>query len=320
MDHDHNFKNLILDYPYDALELFAPSEADNVRQGARITPIREEQLKNRLGDRFRELDVPLLVEWANGERAGIAFAIEEETDPQRFSIHRLAHYCLDLAELYTMDRVVPVVVFLHAGSFPRELVLGTRKRTYLRFEFVSCALAELPFERYRGSTNVVARLNLPNMRYAPDERVDVYADALRGLNALETDPNKKAKYIDFIDIYAALDETEQRLYVQKYPQEAEVMSSFAERFRQEGMQQGRQEGMQQGRQEGIQQGRQEGMQQGRQEGMQQGEAQILMRLLARKFGELPVDIRHRVESADSERLLLWSERVLTATSLDEVLQ
>ena len=296
MDHDQNFKNLILDYPYDALELFAPSEAEMVRQGARITPIREEQLKDRLGDRFRELDVPLLVEWPNGERVGIAFAIEEETDPRRFSIHRLAHYCLDLAELYQMDRVVPVVVFLHAGNFRRELVLGTGQREYLRFGFLACALAELPFEHYRDSVNLVARLNLPNMRYAPQQRVDVYAHALRGLNALEADPQKKSKYMDFIDIYAALDETEQKLYVQKYPQEAEIMSNFAERFRQEGRHEGRQEGR------------------------QEGEAQILTRLLARKFGELPVDIRRQVESADSERLLLWSERVLTATSLEEVLQ
>jgi len=32
-----------------------------VDAGARILPIREEQLKERLGERFRELDVPLLV-------------------------------------------------------------------------------------------------------------------------------------------------------------------------------------------------------------------------------------------------------------------
>ena len=30
---------------------------------ARIIPLRQEQLKERLGDRFRELDTPLLVEW-----------------------------------------------------------------------------------------------------------------------------------------------------------------------------------------------------------------------------------------------------------------
>ena len=28
-----------------------------------VTPLRQEQLKARLGDRFRELDAPLMVEW-----------------------------------------------------------------------------------------------------------------------------------------------------------------------------------------------------------------------------------------------------------------
>lgn len=60
--------------------------------------MRQEQLQERLGDRFRELDTPLRVEWRNGREA-VVFILEEETDPRRFSIHRLAHYCLNLAEL-----------------------------------------------------------------------------------------------------------------------------------------------------------------------------------------------------------------------------
>ncbi len=64
--HDQNFKNLILDYPRQALEFFAAAEGLDLGQGVRITPIRQEQLKSRLGDRFRELDVPVLVEWPDG--------------------------------------------------------------------------------------------------------------------------------------------------------------------------------------------------------------------------------------------------------------
>ena len=63
MEHDQNFKNLILDYPRDSIELFAANEASGIQSKARIVPIREEQLKDRLGDRFRELDIPMLVEW-----------------------------------------------------------------------------------------------------------------------------------------------------------------------------------------------------------------------------------------------------------------
>ncbi len=56
------------------------------------------------------------MEWPDGRRAALLFVFEEETEPARFSIHRLAHYCLDLAELYATDRVVPVVIFLRPGG------------------------------------------------------------------------------------------------------------------------------------------------------------------------------------------------------------
>ena len=122
--HDQNFKNLILDYPREALAFFAKDEATADLSEARIIPIRQEQLKDRLGDRFRELDVPLLVEWPDGNREAILFILEEETQTNRFSIYRLAHYCLDLAELMETDRVIPIVIFLNTGTRKNRLRLG----------------------------------------------------------------------------------------------------------------------------------------------------------------------------------------------------
>ena len=56
-----------------------------------------------------------------------------------------------------------------------------------------------------------------------------------------------------------------------------------------------------------------------QQGMQQGEAKVLIRLMTRRFGELPDATLREIESADADTLLQWSERVLTAQTLDEVL-
>jgi len=113
------------------LAFFTQEETGDDLNQARIIPIRQEQLKDRLGNRFRELDVPLLVEWPNGNREAIVFVIEEETQSYRFSIHRLAHYCLDLAELMETDRVIPVVIFLNAGTRKTSLHLGGDRHTYL---------------------------------------------------------------------------------------------------------------------------------------------------------------------------------------------
>jgi len=198
-------QSLIIDHPHQALIFFAAAEADEIDEQVRITPMRQEQLQGRLGERFRELDVPLLVEWPNKRREALLFVLEEESDARRFSIHRLAHYCLDLAEMLNITRVVPVVIFLRrASGVEQRLRLGGDRHTYLDFHYLSCALGELPYEDYRHSDNLVAQLNLPNMAYPPQHKVAVYAQAVKGLIALEPDPEKQLKYLDFIDIYTLL--------------------------------------------------------------------------------------------------------------------
>ena len=124
LSHDHNFKNVILDYPIQSIQFFAPEEAKAINQSVRIIPVRQEQLKDRLGDRFRELDTPIMVEWSNGKRAAIVFIFEEETEPGRFSIRRLVCYCSDLSELLKTDRIVPIVIFVKPGRYPLALNLG----------------------------------------------------------------------------------------------------------------------------------------------------------------------------------------------------
>jgi len=58
--------------------------------------------------------------------------------------------------------------------------------------------------------------------------------------------------------------------------------------------------------------------QGVQKGVAQGELRLLLRLLRKRFGDLPGWVEERLRQASSGMLETWSERVLTATSLEEV--
>ncbi len=69
------------------------------------------------------------------------------------------------------------------------------------------------------------------------------------------------------------------------------MTGFAQRFREEGIQQG----------------------------MQRGEARVLTALLQLRFGQVPAHISQRIDTADADTLLRWSERVLNALTIDDVL-
>jgi hypothetical protein len=51
-----------------------------------------------------------------------------------------------------------------------------------------------------------------------------------------------------------------------------------------------------------------------------GEATLLLRLLERKFGPLDRQTRSRISKAGSERLLEWSDRILTAERLEQVFE
>ncbi|MBP7149046.1 MAG: DUF4351 domain-containing protein, partial [Acidobacteria bacterium] len=62
----------------------------------------------------------------------------------------------------------------------------------------------------------------------------------------------------------------------------------------------------------------DGREKGREQGRDEGARELLFRLLRRKFGELPAPATERVLAADHATLLAWTERVLTAATLDDV--
>lgn len=93
----------------------------------------------------------------------------------------------------------------------------------------------------------------------------------------------------------------------------EVKSMLVERAR-EWVEQWKREGLEQG----LEQGLERGLEQGLEQGQLRGEANLLLRQLARRFGEVPGELEARVHGAGFDELHLWGERVLEASSLAEV--
>jgi hypothetical protein len=305
--HDQAFKNLILDYPREAIRFFAPSEAEGIDEAVQILPLRQEQLKERLGERFRELDTPLLVDWGNGRREAIIFMFEEHTESGRFNPFKFAHYCLDIAELQGTRRVVPVLILLHPGEYPVSLEIGSEHATFLQFHYLHCALWKLDSSHYLNSDNLVARLNLPLMHHTPNMKLAVYHQALTGLLDLEKRVEWQRKYWDFIDYYANLDEADLTTYEQEYllrsQQRDTIMGAFQQR-----MEKVKEEYWSKGLAEGLA------------EGIAEGETQILLRLASRRFGALPSWAEDRIRGGNKEQLESWADRLLDASSLDDVFQ
>ena len=96
--------------------------------------------------------------------------------------------------------------------------------------------------------------------------------------------------MEFIDLYAGLDEHEYRRYESEYPQENTAMVGVIQRARDEA----------------------------RQEGIERGERTVLERQLRRRFGRLPAGVVDRLHRASAGDLETWADNVLDAETLDEV--
>lgn len=94
---------------------------------------------------------------------------------------------------------------------------------------------------------------------------------------------------------------------------------LAQYIRNKGYEDGVLQGIQQGVQQGIQQGIQQGLEQGLREGARLEKVSTLKRLLQRKFGALPPWVDERIDHASKDRLDDWTERLLDASSLSDLL-
>ena len=306
--HDQYFKNLIVQYPRQALSFFAPGAAEVLDDSVIITPIRQEMLMERLGERFFELDVPLEVRWPDGRREAMIFIIEEETTPGRFAIDRLAKYCLEIYGIYRIRAITPVVVFLRDDpGIPLRLELeGADNAPVMFFRYVPCILPQYLALEHLDTDNLVEQVLLPTMSWSPQDKVHIVGRAIRSLLRLEKNIDNQLKFEKFIRTYAPLDEEEERQYKETYALENSHMLSIREELERKGERRGRRIGRKEGREEGIQLGEERRLR------------QVLAKLLSGRFGPLDADTKARLQNASLDTLDHWSDRILTATTLDEV--
>ena len=63
---------------------------------------------------------------------------------------------------------------------------------------------------------------------------------------------------------------------------------------------------------------QQGIEKGIERGVEKGQREMLIRQLGQRFGTLPAAVTARVNAAGPAELVRWAERILDATTLDEV--
>ncbi|MBU7582094.1 MAG: DUF2887 domain-containing protein [Nostoc sp. TH1S01] len=80
----------------------------------------------------------------------------------------------------------------------------------------------------------------------------------------------------------------------------------------------KEEGREEGREQGLEQGREEGLEQGLEQGRQQEAVNLVIRLLTKRFGAIPEEIRSHISSLPLPVLEDFSEALLDFTALPDV--
>ncbi len=86
--HDHNFKNIFIDFPKEALEWVLPQAVQSFGPVKNIEFVRQEPKKHKLSQQHFVLDMPILFSFENQQL--LLWLVEFQEDKSKFSICRLS--------------------------------------------------------------------------------------------------------------------------------------------------------------------------------------------------------------------------------------
>jgi len=284
--HDHNFKNLLLDFPKETLELIMPEVLREWGPVRHVEFVRQETKKRKLSDSHLVLDMPILFYFEQHQL--LLWLVEFQEDKSKFSIYKVLHYTADLMEVHPEAVVIPTVLFTDRRKWrkdvPRQAETKFADRLFMHFEYVFVKLFDFNARDYFDVANPVVKILLPKMNYTPEERWEVIRQAYIGLFQLVS-AALFSKYVDFIDVYAEITDKEREILYQETKEDKEV-AMLAQYIRDKGA--------------------------------REGNAILLNRLLAKKYHISPEGLTPRLKSLSSEDLLELGERILECDSFEDI--
>jgi len=280
--HDHNFKNVFLDFPKEALEWLLPQVLKEWGPVRHVEFVRQEPKKRKLSDSHLVLDMPILFSFDQHQL--LLWLVEFQEDKSKFSVYKILHYTANLMEAHPKATVVPTVLFTDRKKWRKDVTLQLESefagRLFLHFEYVFVKLFDFSARDYYDVPNPVIKILLPKMNYAPEERWEVIRQAYIGLFQLAS-AILFDKYADFIDTYAEVSDEEKGIVFQEIREHKETVM-IAQMLRNE------------------------------------GHVMMLSHLLTKKYHVPSEGLAPRLEGLSSEALMELGEHVLECDSFEDI--
>lgn len=329
--HDKFFKKTFGDVAVagDFLDNYLPQSIVDIIDIDTLEAQKDSYINKELQESFSDL---LFKANINNREGYLYFLFEHKSYPSRDVAFQLLKYMVEIwntkAENITqLPVIIPLVIYHGKDGWNikptlGEIILGYEdlpvdvQALIPNYKYLLYDLSRYTDEQIKGA--VENKIAMTMMRDMPRKNIDeILKFVLRGsIHLLELEDKQTGmEYFETLIRYllsARCDLTKDAFneLVKQietiYPEGSERIMTLAEQFREEGMEKGMEQGMQQGMEKG----------------MEKGEAKALVRtaikLLTRKFGSVPEDLKQGITKLDVPTLEVIIEGVSEYKGLDEV--
>src|SRR5919199_532930 len=280
IDHDRLFKELLSTFFVEFLELFFPDVSEYLERDSLVPMDKELFTDVTSGERY-EADLVMRAQF-RGQSSQFLVHVEHQSSSQSDFNRRMFRYFARLHETHALP-VYPIVIFSHDS--PRRPEPGSYRVEFsdflvLEFHYRVIQLNRLQWQDFVNQPNPVASALMAKMQIEPQERPTVKVECLRLLASLGLNPAQIQLISGFIDTYLKLSQTEQVRFQAELdriePARQEEVMPIVTSWMEEGLQRGRQEGLEEGR---------------RQEALA-----LVLRLLARRVGEMEPELQEQIQA------------------------
>jgi len=241
--------------------------------------------------------------------------IEFQTLPKPIIPFRMLDYRIRVYRKFPLKEMRQVVIYLTPTT--SELAYqDTFNLSRTRHQFDVVRLWEQPteiFQRFEGLLPFAVLSQTSN----PEETLQQVARQIEQIEDRRVQSNLAASTAVLAGIVLDKDLIK-RLLRSDIMQESVIYQDIKAEGKVEGKAEGKVEGKAEGKVEGKAEGKAEGLQEGRQQGRQQGEANLVLRLLTRKLGNLSPQVQNAVRQLDTERIEELGDALLDFVEMSDL--
>jgi hypothetical protein len=218
LSQDQMVKNLIRDYPVDALEFFEPDIVRVYGRPVSVSFVMQEIKKHSHYDINMKNDIAVVYSFAGGKKL-VLLLIEHWSDKSKFDIYRLAHYLIDIAGRYPEAEILPVAFFTDRADHwkkppPSEIIISCAGKNYLEFRYKLIRLKEHQAEKYYAGKNRFITVMRSGMRFQPEKKISLAVEILESYYYIEMDKKIFEKNTDIIEYFLAIKDEEKEIIIE----------------------------------------------------------------------------------------------------------